>query len=165
MSRTFRFFSAVAMLALVVATPDLTHASPNHASSAKRARISHHLPTGSTAATVFSFGIQGGNLRPWSVVLALDGSIIATGVVATTHALTTPQDTLKGLLALADAEGFFSLSKQIGCPGGNAGPDISARTIAVSTSTGTRRVSVFGSCKAPFNQLYAVLQQVAGTNR
>jgi hypothetical protein len=96
--------------------------------------------------------------------LALDGSITATGVTTSTQALTSPQDTLKGLLALADAEGFFVMSKQIGCPGGG-NPDVSARTIAISTSTGTKRVSVFGTCKAPFNQLYAVLQQIAGTNR
>jgi hypothetical protein len=164
MSRPFRSLSAVAVLALAVATPELTQASPSQSSPAGRARVTHHLPTGSPSTRVFSFGVKGGNLRPWSVVLALDGSITATGVTTTTQALTSPQDTLKGLLALADAEGFFAMSKQIGCPGGG-NPDVSARTIAISTSTGTKRVSVFGTCKAPFNQLYAVLQQIAGTNR
>jgi hypothetical protein len=164
MSRPFRSLSAVAVLALAVATPELTQASPSQSSPAGRARVTHHLPTGSSSAKVFSFGVKGGSLRPWSIVLALDGSITATGVTTSTQALTTPQDTLKGLLALADAEGFFTMSKQIGCPGGG-NPDVSARTIAISTSTGTKRVSVFGTCKAPFNQLYAVLQQIAGTSR
>ncbi len=165
MTRPFRSLSAVAVLALVATTPGLTQASPSRSSAASRARITHHLPTGNSSARVFSFGVKGGSLRPWNVVLALDGSITATGVTASTQALTTPRDTLKGLLALADAEGFFAMSKQIGCPGATGGPDTSARTIAISTSTGTKQVSVFGSCKAPFNQLYAVLRQIAGTNR
>lgn len=162
MSRPIRSLSVAAMLVLAAALPGVTHAGST--SSPGHAPISHHLPTGSSSTKVFSFGVKGGSLRPWSVVLALDGSVTATGVTATTTTLGTPQDTLKGLLALADAEGFFTMSKQIGCPGGG-NPDVSARTIAISTSAGTKRVSVFGSCKAPFNQLYAVLQQIAGTNR
>jgi hypothetical protein len=166
MKRPFLSLSAVALLVLAVATPSLTHASAVHSRAAGRTRVTHQLPQGSASAKVFTFGVKGGSLRPWSVVLALDGSVTASGVNTTTQTLTTPQDTLKGLLTLAEAEGFFSMSKQIGCPGsGAAGPDSSARTIAISTSTGTKRVSVFGSCKAPFNQLYAVLQQIAGTSR
>lgn len=164
MNRPFRSVFGIAALALVAMTPALTHASSSQIRASRVARLSHHLPAGSSSAKVFTFGVKGGSLRPWSVVLALDGSVTATGVTATTQTLTSPQDTLKGLLALADAEGFFTMSKQIGCPGGG-NPDVSARTIAISTSTGTKRVSVFGTCKAPFNQLYAVLQQIAGTTR
>jgi hypothetical protein len=164
MNRPFHSLFGIAALALVAMTPALTHASSGHASTSGVARLTHHLPAGSSSAKVFTYGVKGGSLRPWSVVLALDGSVTATGVTATTQTLTSPQDTLKGLLALADAEGFFTMSKQIGCPGGG-NPDVSARTIAISTSTGTKRVSVFGTCKAPFNQLYAVLQQIAGTTR
>ncbi len=164
MTRPFRSLFGVAALALVALTPAPTHASSSHVSASGVARITHHLPAGGSSARVFTYGVKGGSLRPWSVVLSLDGSVTANGVTATTQTLTSPQDTLKGLLALADAEGFFSMSKQIGCPGGG-NPDVSARTIAITTSTGTKRVSEFGTCKAPFNQLYAVLQQVAGTNR
>lgn len=162
MKRLFGSISVLGILALGTATPGLTHASRSRAVSSPR--VAHHLPKGSSSTTVFSYGVKGGSLRPWSVVLTLDGTITANGVDATAHALNTPQDTLNGLLALADAEGFFSMSKQIGCPS-SGGPDTSARTIAISTSVGTKRVSVFGSCKAAFNQLYAVLQQIAGTNR
>ena len=166
MNRPFRFLFGITAVALLAMTPSLTHASSSRVSASGVARATHHLPAGNPSARVFTFGVKGGSLRPWSVVLALDGSVTATGVTATTQTLASPQDTLKGLLALADAEGFFALNKQIGCPGsGAAGPDSSARTIAISTSTGTKRVSVFGSCKAPFNQLYAVLQQIAGTAR
>jgi hypothetical protein len=164
MNRLFRSLVGVGAFALVATTPALTHASSSQVRASSVARVTHHLPAGSSSAKVFTFGVKGGSLRPWSVVLALDGSVTATGVTATTQTLTAPQDTLKGLLALADAEGFFTMSKQIGCPGGG-NPDVSARTIAISTSTGTKRVSVFGTCKAPFNQLYAVLQQIAGTTR
>ena len=164
MNRPFRSSFGIAALALVAMTPALTHASSSQVSASGVARVTHHLPTGSSSSKVFSYGVRGGSLRPWSVVLSLDGSVTGNGITASTQMLTSPQDTLQGLLALAEAEGFFSMSKQIGCPGGG-NPDVSARTIAISTSTGTKRVSVFGTCKAPFNQLYAVLQQVAGTNR
>lgn len=164
MNRPYRSLFGIAALVLVAMTPALTHASSSRVSASSAAKVTHHLPAGNPSARVFTYGVKGGSLRPWSVVLALDGSVTANGITATTQTLASPQDTLNGLLALADAEGFFSMSKQIGCPGG-ANPDVSARTIAISTSTGTKRVSVFGTCKASFNQLYAVLQQVAGTNR
>lgn len=164
MNRPVRSLVLAATVALVGMTPAVSYAGSSHVTSSSRAQVTHHLPAGSSSAKVFSFGVKGGSLRPWSVVLALDGSVTATGITATTQSLASPQDTLNGLLALADAEGFFALSKQIGCPGGG-NPDVSARTIAISTSTGTKRVSVFGTCKTQFNQLYAVLQQVAGTNR
>ena len=166
MNRPFRSLLAVTLLLFMASAPSLTHASAIHCNAVGPARVTHQFPQGNASAKVISFGVKGGSLRPWSVVLTLDGSVTASGVDATTHTLTTPQDTLKGLLTLAEAEGFFSMNKQIGCPGsGAAGPDSSARTIAITTSTGTKRVSVFGSCKASFNQLYAVLQQIAGTNR
>ena len=164
MTRLLRCLSATAALALAVGTPVAGHAGALQSATASRPRVTHHLPTGGASTKVFSYGVKGGSLRPWSVTLTLDGSVTASGVTATTQTLTTPQDTLKGLLALADAEGFFAMSKQIGCPGGS-NPDVSARTIAIWTSSGTRRVSVFGTCKPAFNQLYAVLQQIAGTNR
>lgn len=162
MNRFLRPLATIAVCAVLAGVPASAGAAGAHAPS--RAQTTHQLPTGNPAARVFSFGLKGGNIRPWSVVFALDGSVTATGVTAGTQTLGSPQDTLKGLLALADAEGFFAMSKQIGCPGGG-NPDVGARTIAISTSAGTKRVSVFGSCKPAFNQLYAVLQQVAGTNR
>jgi hypothetical protein len=162
MNRPFRSLVAVTVLSLAALSPTLTHASSSHIRASSSERVTHRLPAGSSSAKVFTFGVKGGSLRPWSVVLSLDGSVSATGVTATTQTLASPQDTLKGLLALADAEGFFAMNKQIGCLGGG-NPDVSGRTIAIATSTGTKRVSVFGTCKAPFNQLYAVLQQVAGT--
>ena len=164
MTRLLRYLSAAAVLALAVGTPLAGHAGTLQSAAASRPHVTHHLPTGGASIKVFSYGVKGGSLRPWSVVLALDGSVTATGITTATQTLTAPQDTLKGLLALADAEGFFSMSKQIGCPGGG-NPDVSARTITIWTSSGTRRVSVFGACKPAFNQLYAVLQQIAGTSR
>ena len=98
MKRLFGSLSA-AILVLALAIPSLAHAAPSHMRAARQARLTHQLPTSSASARVFSFGVKGGSLRPWSVVLALDGSVTATGVDATIHTLTTPQDTLKGLLA------------------------------------------------------------------
>ena len=123
----------------------------------------HSLPAGAGGTRVFSFGTQGGSIRPWSVKLNLDGSITAT-VVSTHQKLADPTNTLKGLLALADAEGYFSLKKNVGCLSGAGNPDVSSRFISIHTATGTKRVQEFGSCAATarYDQLYAVLQASAG---
>jgi hypothetical protein len=156
---------AVLAAALVLAAPlplgALAQAS--HTTVARSTPATHTLPSGAGGTRVFSFGIKGGSLRPWSVKLNLDGSIVSTGV--TTHQqLTDPANALKGLLALADAEGYFSLKKTTGCLSGAGNPDVSSRFISIHTATGTKRVQELGSCTATakFDQLYAVLEAAAG---
>lgn len=123
----------------------------------------HSLPSGAGSTRVFSFGVQGGSMRPWTVKLNLDGSIASTGT--TTHQkLLDPANTLKGLLALADAEGYFSLKKAVGCLGTGSNPDVSSRFISIHTATSTKRVQEFGSCAATakYDQIYALLEAAAG---
>ncbi len=151
----------IGILSLAVGLSGVAQARVSRSPVASASPATHRLPKGSPSTVVFSFGVQGGSLRPWSVTFALGGSIEGFGVTPGMQKLANPSDTLKGLLTLADAEGFFSLSKQIGCSVAG-GPDVSAQTIKVTTSSGSRKVSVYGSCKASFNQLYAVLKQVAG---
>ena len=158
-------------IALGVAAAALSAIAPLSALAEGRAQAppcppakAHSLPRGSAATTVIRFGVKGGSLRPWSVKLALGGSISATGTSATREQLTDPKNALAGLLTLADAEGFFSLKKAIGCAGPAGNPDVSSRFISIHTSTGTKRVKELGSCSATakFDQLYAVLTEAAG---
>jgi hypothetical protein len=162
MRRPFPAILALAALPLLAAPP--AHAlAATHPGSAAQV---HHLPSaGSSPVTVFSFGIKGGTLRPWSVSVGLDGSIAGVGVQPFTDKLADPQSALSGLLTLADAEGFFSMGKVVGCTTSVANPDVSARSIKIKTSTGTKSVSAYGTCNAKFNQLYAVLEGVAGVSR
>jgi hypothetical protein len=152
-----------AALALAAALPLGTMARGAHTTATHSTPSTHTLPTGPGSTRVFLFGVQGGSLRPWSVKLNLDGSIAATGI--TTHQkLTDATNALKGLLALSDAEGYFSLKKTVGCLSGVGNPDVSSRFISIHTATGTKRVQDFGSCAATakYEQLYAVLEAAAG---
>jgi hypothetical protein len=152
---------------LLAALPFTAFAGQNHGTPTVPPKQAHQLPAAAgSPVPVFSFGISGGSLRPWSIDLLLDGSIAGNDISAANQHLVDARNTLKGLMALADGEGFFSLSTQIGCKGsGAAGPDASAHTITIHTATVTRQVSVYGSCKGKFTQLFAVLSAVAGVAR
>lgn len=163
------FRSAAILVAAVLAVSPVTvWAQPEPAPAACVGKPSHKLPARSTSdasITVVSFGVQGGSLRPWKVDLRLDGSITSEGITITSHRLVDAGNTLKAILALADAEQFFALHRDIGCRGSNAGPDTSARTITIRTSAGSKHVNVYGSCRPGFNQIYALLQQSAGVQQ
>jgi hypothetical protein len=168
MSNQFRRLPAIAALLLLLAVWPLTAlASQSPASTSCKTPRAHHLPSasGSTSrVTVFAFGVQGGSLRPWSVKLSLDGSVTGSGVTVGNPRLTSPKATLQGLLALADAEGFFSIHAihgDVGCSGTMVGPDTSAQFISIHTSAGSKRLNVLGSCMSKFNQLYGVLRATA----
>jgi hypothetical protein len=154
----------LAATALAAALPLGTLARTTHASARASAPATHSLPSGAGSTRVFSLGVQGGSLRPWSVKLNLDGSIAPTGPVTVHQTLVDPKNTLKGLLALADAEDYFALKKTVGCLSGAGNPDVSSRFISIHTATVTKRVQEFGSCAATakFDQLYAVLEAAAG---
>jgi hypothetical protein len=166
MSLSFdRLPALAAALTLAAALPLSAFAASGHSASPstpKTLQLPAASPSGSTVP-VISFGPKGGSLRPWSVSFNLDGTIAATGTQPATTALIKPKDTLKGLLVLANAEGFFSMPREFGCKGsGAAGPDASAQTITIHTAATSKTVSAYGLCKGKFNQLYFVLQQVAG---
>ena len=157
---------AVAIVALLAAIPLTARAQGRHATPPCPPAKAHTLPKGSSSTTVIRFGVKGGSLRPWSATLALGGSVAVTGTVATREQLSDPKNTLKGLLALADAEGFFSLKKTVGCTGSAGNPDVSSRFISIHTSSGTKSVQEFGSCAATstYDALYDVIAGAAGIN-
>lgn len=126
----------------------------------------HSLPKAGTGLNiVYSFGTSGGNIRPWNVNISLDGTVHSSGVTTSVQQLPDAKNTLKALMALADVQGFFSMKSQNSCSGSLPNPDAGSHNIAITTSTGTKRVSVFGSCKGKFNGLYDLLEAAAGVQR
>jgi hypothetical protein len=119
-----------------------------------------HTVSGSTGQAVFTFGIQGGNIRPWNVTISDDGSITATGSIKHVQKLADAKDTLNGLLKLADAENFFGLPKNVRCPG--VLPDVAAQWNTIKANGDTKQVIVHGACNAAFSQVYAVLMAAGG---
>jgi hypothetical protein len=158
MNRTHTFGAAVALATLLIATPAATNAASSSASCPTvKART---LPT-VKSGTVFVLGVTGGSLRPWKVIIGLDGAITASGTSAAS-AISDPKNELPALMTLANAQGFFSLKKTVGCIAGAGNPDASVRYITIHTSSGTKRVNAIGACDAHFTGLYEVLSAAAG---
>jgi hypothetical protein len=113
------------------------------------------------AAATFVFGRTGGNIIPAKVTIGRDGRVTTTGGFRTTL-VQASLPLRNGLARLARAEGFFTMSPSILCPG--AHPDVAAQFVTVSADGKTRTVTVHGNCKAQFNELYAVLSAAAGVS-
>jgi hypothetical protein len=107
----------------------------------------------------FAFGRTGGNIAPAKVSVGKDGRVTSTGSAHAT--LTQASVALRnGLVKLAVAEGFFSMPAFFQCAGVN--PDVASRFVTVSAGGKTRTVTVHGTCKAQFEELYAVLSASVG---
>lgn len=106
------------------------------------------------APPTFAFGRTGGSIVPAKITIGRDGRVTTTGSIHVT--LTQASTPLRnGLGKLAQAEGFFTLPAFINCPGTN--PDIASRFVTVNAGGKIRTVTSHGSCKTPFEELYAVL--------
>jgi hypothetical protein len=107
----------------------------------------------------FVFGRTGGSIAPAKVSIGRDGRVTTLGAVKAT--LTQASLPLRnGLAKLAQAEGFFSMPAFTACPGVN--PDIASSFVTVAVGTKSRTVTVHGSCRAAFEELYAVLAASTG---
>lgn len=107
----------------------------------------------------FAFGRAGGNIVPAKVSIGRDGRVTTTGAVKAT--LTQASLPLRnGLARLAQAEGFFSMPVFTACPGVN--PDVASSFVTVGAGGKSRTVTVHGSCRATFEELYAVLTASVG---
>lgn len=111
------------------------------------------------AHTLFSFGREGGNIRPLTVTIDDIDAVTITPSDTNTTRPHLSADALAGLLALARAEGFFKLPPQIV---GHGLPDAGGRFITVHTPATMKTVHVRFVRDAAFDQLYAVLTAVAG---
>lgn len=160
-----RGIMALALLAAVWAIP--VSAAAGHGSRSGKCtstRTTHHTLKAATTAPAITVGISGGNIMPWSVSVAGDGTVTASGwnKPKISH-LTDPKDALPALFKLADAEGFWSMTAQTSCTG--TLPDIASQYIQINSSTGSKRVAVHGGCNANFQQLLAAYENAVGLGK
>jgi len=140
------------MIPVVVAAGVLGSGLPLGVGSAARG-------SGQVPRTLFSFGREGGNIRPLTVTIDDTGLVTVTPGDATAPRPHLAADALAGLMALARAEGFFKLPSQIV---GHGLPDAGGRFITIHTAATTTTVHVRFVRDAAFDQLYAVLAAVSG---
>jgi hypothetical protein len=126
------FFALTALLLTALVGHASAASKSDRAAKATHRYHRTHAVSGSTGQAVFSFGIQGGNIRPWNVTISDDGSVTATGSIKHIQKLADPTNTLNGLLKLADAETFFALPKHVRCSG--VLPDVAARWITIKAN-------------------------------
>jgi hypothetical protein len=100
--------------------------------------------------TGFAFGRTGGNIMPFSIAIAANGHVTATGA-APAHTATVSKVRLATLERAAGDAKLQTMPAMTLCPG--TLPDIAAQYIRV----GRRTVRVHGACVARFNRLWAVL--------
>jgi hypothetical protein len=116
----------------------------------------------------FTFGLSGGFSRGGSfrVTIYTGGSVKLTKQSTTSpirladSQVQIRRDALNGLLKLAEAENFFKM------PGSTVGPsppsEAATSFIVITTSEGTKRVTIRAAHVPAFNELYAVLSYATG---
>jgi len=147
-----RIAPAVLVLALALALPLSVSAAGRAGAAATQSRHT---------GAAFAFGRVGGNIAPFTVTIARNGTVSSAG--ATPGSSLAPRvslDGLDGLLRLARAEGFFSLPHVVVCRGSL--PDFAGQFVTITTGGTTRKVTVRGGCRPGFTELYAVVSAVAG---
>ncbi|MGI8968443.1 MAG: hypothetical protein ACR2GA_04990 [Chloroflexota bacterium] len=140
-----------AALAAALGTPLAVHAAQSTHESARHTHVTSVSP-------VYTFGIKGGNIRPWQATINADGSITGSDSRVPGTRLAYAPDTLRALRKLQRAEHFGSLKSQVSCS--HSLPDIASQFITTYGSSG-RTVTVHGACVGNFEQLYAALYAVA----
>ena len=103
-----------------------------------------------TPKTGFEFERSGGNIRPYSVVIATTGKVTTTGA-APAHKKVLTKQQLANLNRVAFVTHFETLPVVTACP--HTLPDIAAQAIRV----GGRTVRVHGACLTRFNKLWNAL--------
>lgn len=110
------------------------------------------VPAASAAKpkTGFSFGRVGGNIMPFTLAIATDGTVKATGA-APDHRTALTKIQLANLNRVAFVVDFEHMPAVTACP--KTLPDIAAQFIRV----GARTVRVHGGCLKGFNHLWVAL--------
>ncbi|GAC1323749.1 MAG: hypothetical protein NVS2B16_15720 [Chloroflexota bacterium] len=150
-----RLISGALVLLLVAAAPASVLASRHPAIG------THHLRAGAPQPA-FIFGRKGGNIRPFTATINTNGQLTVTGMSQspTANRFLGPQ-VAPGLLKLAEATQFFAAAPSIQC-GTTLMPDTATIFITVTTTSGTKTVSMHGGCNTGFEQLWSVLAAIAG---
>jgi hypothetical protein len=99
----------------------------------------------------FAFGRLGGNIRPYTVMIANSGTVRTSGaVVVSRKKLSSIQ--LAGLNRVATETSFVTMPKATNCSG--TLPDVASTYIRV----GARTVRVHGACAPRYQRLLRALQ-------
>ena len=112
-----------------------------------------------TAQASFAFGRTGGNIEPFTVTIARDGSVTTKGPVHPLR-LRLSAPVLAHLTSVATAQHFFTLRRQTVCPG--TLPDFAFSFVTVRTASASRTVLVRGDCRPAFTKVYAALSGAVG---
>jgi hypothetical protein len=121
----------------------------------------HHIELAPNMPVII-FGRENGNIRPFTVTITSSGQVTVNGTIHVVNAHPTLNtDVLKGLIKLAEAEGFFTMPNFIGSHSA-ATSDIASLYITINTTAGSKTVVLHAAHNAQFNQLFAVLMAVAG---
>jgi hypothetical protein len=113
------------------------------------------VPAASAAAkpkTGFAFGRVGGNIRPFTLTIQVDGTVKADGA-APAHRMALTKVQLATLNRIAFLVDFEHMPAVTACP--QTLPDIAAQFIRV----GARTVRVHGACLKGFDRLWAALSR------
>jgi hypothetical protein len=121
------------------------------------------LPLSATPATAstaaFAFGRTGGNIEPFTVAIAANGTVTASGPARPSKDNLEDAD-LARLARVVGAQHFFSLPRSTSCP--KILPDFAARFVTVRMHGASRRVLVRGDCSRRFSAVYAALAKAVG---
>jgi hypothetical protein len=107
----------------------------------------------------FAFGRTGGNIRPFTITIARDGSVAATGPVQPLKSRLDPRQLAK-LARVVNAQRFFALPQTTLCP--DALPDVASQFVIVHKGSLTRRVLVHGGCSPGLTKIYTALTNAVG---
>lgn len=120
----------------------------------------HHLQS-APGGVAFEFGGVAGLMPSWDVKMYNNGTVGVTGCARLADpSLHLTVATLRGLLKLAEAARFFALPRTIS--GSPRATDVQQGYIAVTTTSGTKTVTVIGAHNARYVQLWSVLAAVTG---
>jgi hypothetical protein len=103
-------------------------------------------------STTYTFGRTAGNIEPFTVSIAADGSVHAHGPVRTASTATG----LAHVAAVMRAQRFGSLPATIRCSG--ALPDFASFYVTARSGTSARTVLAHGGCNARFNAVLKALE-------
>jgi hypothetical protein len=115
--------------------------------------------TASWVATSYSFGRTGGNIRPFVIAIAADGSVHVSGPVRVLRQTLTAQQTAD-LAALLRRERFSTLPATTRCTG--TLPDIASEVVTVKAGTRSKATLVHGGCSPRFTAVYQALAAAVG---
>jgi hypothetical protein len=111
---------------------------------------------------VISFGRNGGNIRPFQVDIAPDGTIVYTGTAPLASSYMISWQAVQGLVRLAGAVNFWTMPARLA--GANVLPDIATLSIGIrqGCSNAVKTVRAHGSPSLDFTEFFDALMAAAG---